>query len=104
MCRCGGASLRGTRRGSRARGRKGPGSVRPHLLATTQGQFVCCCMKQGCYNVVCRAVYSVCWGPLGLATGGGDDAIKVFREEEGDWTCVASQQVGKDGIMVRVIL
>ena len=35
-----------------------------------------------------RAIYSLAWSALGLVTGGGDDAIRVFREAEGGWQCV----------------
>jgi WD40 repeat protein len=40
-----------------------------------------------------RAVYSIDWGQSGIVTGGGDDAIRVFREAEGEegWECVHTE-------------
>ena len=37
-----------------------------------------------------RAVYTVDWSQSGLlVTGGGDDTIRVWREEAGEWAGVA---------------
>lgn len=38
-----------------------------------------------------RAVYALDWGQEGLATGGGDDAIRIFREEGDDWICAHTE-------------
>jgi len=46
-----------------------------------------------------RSVYSLDWGPAGIVTGCGDDAIRVFREsgdkmdgdQETGWECVVTQ-------------
>jgi len=47
-----------------------------------------------------RAVYSVDWGSAGLVTGGGDDALRIFREVEGgpsgdgspEWECLTTEE------------